>query len=74
MKGLGRSIAFERKPTMTGKPSPRSHLLQVPPPFSSAKLGTKHTTHGPLGDTAHPNHSATEVMQLFIWQCDLKIP
>jgi hypothetical protein len=38
------------------RPATGPHLLKVPPPPSSAKLGAKPLTHGPLGDIPDLNY------------------
>jgi hypothetical protein len=49
-RGSGtKEISFEGIPPITGSPSTGPHLLQVPLPPNSAKLGTMPLRYGPLG-------------------------
>jgi hypothetical protein len=49
---------------MTGRSPTRCHVLKVPIPPYSTKLGTKSLPHGPLGDT-NTNHSTIEFYIIF---------
>jgi hypothetical protein len=44
----GLTIFFKGTVSMTRRPPTRLHLLKVPPLPTSAKLGTKSSTHRPL--------------------------
>jgi hypothetical protein len=56
-RGWSPTIPFQGMPPMARRPPTRFHLLKIPLPPNSAKLGAKPLTHGLLGDIQDPNNS-----------------